>query len=383
MLPFVISAAIVLTILVVSPFVRVAMDRLLNGVFSPAAPSPTEQTLTLHRRIAAADMHCDALLWNRNILVRATRGHVDIPRLREGGVALQVFAASNRFPIGANYRRTPAGPDWMTLIAVANRWPLAAWFSPLARAHAQAASLHRAVAASSGGLSLLRRRADLENLAPATLGAVLLIEGLHGLRGDELAVDRLFEAGFRIFGIAHMCDNAVGGSAHGWRQGGLTDFGTRVVARIHERGGVIDLAHASARTIDDVLESFPGPVMISHTGVRGSCPGPRNVTDDVLAAIGARNGFVGVAFFPAAVCGRDAPSIARALRHAASVAGIDQVGLGSDYDGAVRVPFDAAHLAVLTQALLDEGVADADVEKLMGLNARRFLLSSLPVSPAR
>jgi membrane dipeptidase len=377
-----VSISLVLAILVISPLVRRAADRALNGVFLPSLPLPSERARALHRRIPVADMHCDALLWNRNILHRATRGHVDLPRLREGGVALQVFAASNRFPIGANYRRTPAGPDWMPLIAVANRWPLRAWVSPLARAHAQAAALHRAVAASSGRLSLLRCRAELETLTPDSVGALLLIEGLHGLRGDLRAVDGLFDAGFRAFGIAHMGDNAVGGSAHGWRQGGLTDFGRRVVRRIHERGGVIDLAHASARTIEDVLADFEGPVMISHTGVRGSCPGPRNVSDDVLAAIGERNGFVGVAFFPAAVCGRDARSIARALRHASSVAGVDRVGLGSDFDGAVRVPFDSAHLALLTQALLDDGVAEVDVEKLMGRNARRFLLSSLPVSPA-
>jgi microsomal dipeptidase-like Zn-dependent dipeptidase len=242
----------------------------------------------------------------------------------------------------------------------------------------------RAAERASGRLRLVRTRADLEAVVRAQadgdtlLGAVLLLEGMHALGGRVEAVDSLFLAGYRVFGLAHMFDNEVAGSAHGWRKGGLTAFGRRAVARVDSLGGIIDLAHASRAAVDDVLAVTSRPVVVSHTGITATCPGPRNLSDDLVRRIAARDGLIAIGFWDAAVCGDDAGAIARTIRRAIDLAGIDHVALGSDFDGAVRVPFDAAGLAVLTAALVDEGLTPGQIRAVMGENQRRFLLEALP-----
>jgi microsomal dipeptidase-like Zn-dependent dipeptidase len=174
----------------------------------------------------------------------------------------------------------------------------------------------------------------------------------------------------------------VAGSAHGWRKGGLTAFGRAAVGRLDSLGAIIDLAHASGATIDDVLALTSRPPLISHTGVTGTCPGPRNVSDDVLVRVAGRGGLVGIGFWDEAVCGDDARAIARAIGHAVRVAGIEHVALGSDFDGAVRVPFDATGLPLVTAALMEQGFSRDEVAAVMGGNVRRFLRASLPAGGA-
>ncbi len=355
------------------------VDAQLNSTYATASPEVTPRARALHARLRIADLHCDALLWDRDLLIRSSRGHVDLPRLVDGHVALQVFSVPTRNPIAANYRRTPNVVDVMTPLAVMQHWPRRTWFDPFARARFQAQKLARAVAASDGALSLVTTRAGLDALAAGhAVGAILLLEGLHPVARDLARVDTLFADGFRVFGIAHMFDNDVGGSAHGWRRRGLSPFGRRVVARIDSLGGVIDLAHASPATVDDVLAATTRPVLVSHTGVQSTCPGPRNLSDDQLARIAAHGGLIAIGFWNAAVCGEDARAIARAIRRGVSVAGIEHVAIGSDFDGAVRTPFDASGLALLTDALVQEGFSDEEIARVMGLNAERFFRDTLP-----
>ncbi len=356
-------------------------DSRLNAVTTRTRTHASAAAIDLHSRLYVADLHCDATIWDRSLLSRSRRGHADLPRLRAGGVALQVFSFPNAYPLFANYRRTLPWPDIMGVAALVHRWPRFTWTSPLSRALFQADILHDAVRESEGGLVMvtsIRRLAALgvdRSLPDAPVGAILAIEGLH-LR-DLTSIDYLFLSGVRVFGIAHMSDNSVGGSAHGWRKHGLSDFGRRVVAHIDSLGGIIDLAHASDATIDDVLATTV-PVLVSHTGVDGTCPGPRNLSDHQLARIAARDGVIGIGFWRGATCGEDATAIARAVRHAVRVAGIDAIALGSDFDGAVQTPFDAAGLVYLTEALLAEGFDAHDVARIMGLNVMEFFMRSLP-----
>ena len=141
---------------------------------------------------------------------------------------------------------------------------------------------------------------------------------------------------------------------------------------------LVDLAHASPRTIRDTLAIATRPVGVSHTGVTGTCDNVRNLDDDALRGLARTGGLVGIGYWETAVCGTDGRAVARAIRHATAVAGIDHVGLGSDFDGAVAQPFDTAGLAEITDALLAEGFTEGQVEQVMGGNEFRLLSEALP-----
>jgi microsomal dipeptidase-like Zn-dependent dipeptidase len=177
---------------------------------------------------------------------------------------------------------------------------------------------------------------------------------------------------------SHFFDNDIGGSAHGVEKYGLTEKGKEVIRRMEAKGMLVDVAHASAKTIDDVLAMATKPVVVSHTGVKGTCDNQRNLSDDQLRSIAKTGGVIGIGFWDTAVCGQDAASIARAIRHAVNVAGIEHVGLGSDYDGAVKAPFDASGIALITDALINEGFSDEEIARVMGGNTIRLLLENLP-----
>jgi microsomal dipeptidase-like Zn-dependent dipeptidase len=243
---------------------------------------------------------------------------------------------------------------------------------------------HAMSARSDGRLTIIASRADLAAYEtarrdrPAITAALLSIEGAHALDGDPANVEVVADAGFRMMSPSHFFDNAFGGSAHGIAKGGLTDRGREMVERMEARRMLVDVAHASAATIDDVLAMATRPVVASHTGVCGTCDNARNLTDVHLRGIAATDGLIGIGFWPTACGGDDVASIARSIRYAVEVAGAEHVGLGSDFDGAVPQPFDATGLVRLTDALLEAGLADDDVARVMGGNARRLLADVLP-----
>lgn len=360
------------------------VDGRMNSLIQPP-PYPVEPpALALHQSLWVADLHDDALLWNRDILQRYDRGHTDVPRLLQGRVALQVFATVTQTPKGLNYERNGADTDSITLLAMAQRWPQTTWGSLLERALYQSQKLHQAAQDSQGRLTVVKTREDLTAFIgawsqdPQRLAGMLATEGLHPLEGKLENVDRLFDAGFRITGLTHFFDNAVGGSAHGLEKGGLTPFGRAVVQRLEAKQILIDLAHASKPLIDDVLAMARRPVLVSHTGVAGTCPGPRNLSDDHLRRIAATGGVVGIGYWDGAVCDPSLAGIVKAIRYAVDKVGVAHVALGSDFDGATRMPFDATGLPTLTDALLKAGFSTTDIRAIMGGNVQRLLLQSLP-----
>jgi len=177
---------------------------------------------------------------------------------------------------------------------------------------------------------------------------------------------------------AHFVDTEIGGSAHGAGKGGLTPLGQRWVRELESRRIVIDLAHASPRTSADVLALARHPVVVSHTGVRATCDNQRNLSDAQLRALAKNGALVGIGYWDKAVCGTDAAAIARAMRHAADVMGVEHVALGSDFDGAVTTPFDATGVPLLADALRAEKFSDAEISAIAGGNATRFFLEQLP-----
>lgn len=362
------------------------VDTRMNRVLQPPPYAASVAAKDLHASLFVADLHDDALLWNRDLLTRYTRGHSDLPRQLEGHLALQVFSTVTKTPKGLNYERNAADSDSITLLVMAQRWPRSTWNSLLERALYQSERLQRAAADSQGRLVLVKSRQDLAAFVqawqqdPHRVAAVLATEGLHPLEGKLENVERLFEAGFRIAGLTHFFDNEVGGSAHGIAKGGLTPFGRQVVVQLQARGMLIDLAHASRPLIDDVLALAQRPVLVSHTGVEGTCPGPRNLSDAHLRRIAATGGVVGIGYWDGAVCDPSVPSIVKAIRYAANLIGVDHVALGSDFNGATSTPFDVTGLAQLTEGLLQAGFSQADVRAIMGGNVQRLLLQNLPES---
>jgi membrane dipeptidase len=141
---------------------------------------------------------------------------------------------------------------------------------------------------------------------------------------------------------------------------------------------IVDVAHASEATVDDVLALARRPLVSSHGGVRGTADSNRNLSDEQARGIAANGGVVGIGFWEAATGGRDVGAIVRAIAHAVNVAGVEHVGLGSDFDGAVTVAIDAAGMIRITDGLLAHGFDDADVSRVMGGNAMRVLAETLP-----
>jgi len=344
----------------------------------------SERARALHAELWVADLHADSLLWGRDLLQRGSHGHVDVPRLLEGNVALQVLAASTKSPRHLNLDRNDDRSDDVVLLAIALGWPPATWRRLLPRALYMASRADRFAARSDGRLRIIRTAADLaaydadRGARPDITAGLLAIEGAHALDGDPANVDIVADAGFRMMGPAHFFDNAFAGSAHGVEKGGLTDLGREMVERMEGRSMLVDVAHASSATVDDVLAMARRPVIASHTGLRGVVDSVRNLTDAQARAIAETGGVLGIGFWPTVCGGTGAGDIARAIAHAIRVAGIEHVALGSDFDGAVPVPFDATGLILLTDALIEAGLDDDAIRKVMGGNVHRLLAETLP-----
>ena len=182
-------------------------------------------------------------------------------------------------------------------------------------------------------------------------------------------------------GLQHFLDNELGGSLHGQSGAGLTEFGFEAVREMWRLNIAVDLAHASEAVSRDVL-AMPeaGPVFISHGGVRDDCyvSQQRNLPDDILVKMAERGGILGVGYFDGAICDITPAGISRAIQSAITLMGVENVALGSDYDGTVTVSFDTSEIAVITDELLKAGLSDADIRAVMGLNAKRFFKESLP-----
>lgn len=361
------------------------LDRKMNSVESPAPYPASEPAKQLHQQLFIADLHDDVLLWERDLLKRYDFGHSDLPRMLEGHVGLQVFSTVTKTPRGINYERNSGETDNITLLAMAQRWPKETWSSLLQRALYQAHKLNTASANSDGRLVLIKTRSDLASFIsawqqdPQRVAAILATEGLQPIEGKLENVDALYDAGFRITGLTHFFDNEIGGSAHGLEKGGLTPLGKQVIKRLEEKAMLIDLAHASRPLIDDVLAISTRPVLVSHTGVEGTCKGPRNLSDKHLKAIAATGGVIGIGYWDAAVCATSVEAIVQAIRYTADLIGVQHVALGSDFNGTIHAPFDVTGLPQLTEGLLKAGFNRDEIAAIMGGNVQRLLLASLPL----
>lgn len=337
----------------------------------------------LQASLGVVDMHADSLLWQRDLLTRGDRGHVDLPRLIEGHYALQVLSSVTKSPAGQNYDANGADSDTVTGLVKFQQQPERTWTSLLQRSLFHAEKLHGFAARSADKLRVITTPADIDRLiadrqgGAVVVGGMLSIEGLHNLEGRLENLDVLYAAGFRMAGVAHFFDNDLAGSMHGLAKGGLTPLGRQAVRRMEALGMIVDVAHASHAAVADILAMAKRPVVSSHGGVQATCKVNRNLTDDEIRGVARTGGVIGIGFWQGAICSLKPEAAVRAIAHVRDLVGIDHVGLGSDFDGSTTTGFDASGIAGVTQALLDAGFSEADIRKVMGGNVLRVLRAGL------
>jgi len=368
----------------------------------PVAPGDTvdERALRIHARAIVVDGHND-LPWRireqgaldvsqMGLETRNAEGHTDIPRLREGGIDVQFWAAY--VPV----EFIDAGATAIVL--------------------EQIDLIKRLAAAHPDDLEMAYSIADIERIvAEGKIASLIGIEGGHAISNSLPVLRVLYRAGARYMTLTHTktlpwADAAGDTVIHG----GLTPFGREVVGEMNRLGMLVDLSHVTADAMLDALETSEAPVIFSHSSARAVADHPRNVPDHVLRKVAENGGVVMVNFFSGFIVPesarriRDIFAVQERLRaqyaddrsfreaftswlldniepgdvgvlvdhidHIVRVAGIDHVGLGSDFDGVSVLPRgleDVSKLPVLTSALLERGYSEDDVLKVLGGNLLR------------
>jgi len=317
-------------------------------------------------------------------LLRAGTATITVPSARAGGLAAGLFAVLPPAPPW-KITRTPGGYE----IPMAPPVP----FEESARSIAAlGARLFRLLAATDGQIRLVKAVGDLDAcLQGDALGVIFHMEGAEAIDTQLDALEVWYAAGLRSVGIVWSRPNAF---AHGVpfkfpstpdTGPGLTPAGTRLVKRCAELGIAIDLSHLNAAGFWDVARTLDGPLIASHSGVHALCTYSRNLTDDQLDAIGSSGGLVGINFDVGSLRadgGDDADTpIAKIAEHARYVAdriGVDNVALGSDFDGATMPAelADASGYPLVLAALEAAGFESDEVERIASGNWRRVLAAA-------
>jgi membrane dipeptidase len=319
----------------------------------------------LHRESIVFDGHCDTLLnvldGRRRLGERSAEGHLDLPRMKEGGMTAQIFACFVR-------RQFVPGQATAEALRLVD-------------------TFYEEMATNAATLTLAILAADIEQAKmEGKIAGVLGLEGAEALAGDLGVLRTFYRLGVRNVGLTWNFRNAAAdGVAEARTGGGLTEFGVKLVKEMNRLGTMIDVAHLAPAGVRDVLALSEAPVIASHANAHAlcscaSCPHRRNLTDEQLEGIAANGGVVGVTFVPAFVA--EDPNQATLERtldhidHIVRVAGIDHVGLGSDFDGfsgkEVNAGLeDVTRMPGITAGLLARGYKSEEVRKILGGNFLR------------
>jgi len=329
-----------------------------------------DEARALHAECCVLDLHADtAKLMDKlgyDLALRHDRpmprrvnvfGHVDLPRLRDGGVAGQFFSFW-----------TAPYPERGCARSVAD----------------QLDAIDAAIDRHPGELTWTRTGAEVRVAkAAGRIAALGGIEGGQALEGELEPIAAFSRRGVRYLGLLHFSANAIGAPARGRGaapSAGLTGFGRDVIRECERCGVIVDLAHINRRGFFEALELATEPVMVTHTGVAGVHASWRNLDDEQIRAIAQRGGCVGIIFAKQFLGGASIEAVVDHIAHVIDVAGEDAPALGSDFDGFVVPPEgleDIAAMPNLTVALSRRGIAPRVLEKILGGNVLR-VLDSVP-----
>lgn len=321
---------------------------------------------TLHQQSIIIDGHCDTLL---GLQMREKglpphlkhledrKGHIDLPRLQEGGITAQNFACF----ITPQYLPAQATRQTLDLIDLFYRFQ-----------DEHADELRLALCAE-----------DIEKAKAANkVAGILSMEGAEGLEGDLSVLRMVYRLGVRWVGLTWSLRNQAGdGVFEGRTGGGLTRFGIELVQELNRLRMVVDIAHLAPAGVRDVFEICEGPVVASHANAHAVCPNSRNLTDEQLEDVARSGGIVGVVYVPGFVTDGEEPATLDMLLdhidHMVGVMGVDHVGLGSDFDGFGGPPpvglEDVSCTPNITVGLLARGYGVEDVTKILGGNWLRVI----------
>ncbi len=387
----------------------------------PGAADEAARADSVHREALVADMHCDTIgraLEGEDLRLDLDHGHIDLPKLKRGGVDLQVFACFVGAPRDDDDRQKAAE-----------------------RALDQVEAVKKLAADNPRELALVLEPEDILRLqAESKTGAFISIEGGYAIQNDLDILRSFYQSGVRLITLTHWT-HTDWADASGDAQpvfGGLTDFGRTVVEEMNRLGMVIDVSHAADSTFWDVLKTTRAPVVASHSCCRALADYHRNVTDDMLRALAENGGVIGINFMPgflnagqmdkeeavvrdiharhgipegqmdmrrtdpkvrgaieAEVKERlaelrktlpvvDVKTLVDHIAHVVKVTGsADFVGLGSDYDGISATPVGLENCGLLPnipRELLRRGFAEADIQKILGGNFVRVFKAVTEVS---
>ncbi|WP_324715721.1 dipeptidase [Carboxydochorda subterranea] len=317
----------------------------------------------LHEQALVFDAHADTiaidvLQGKRHLVDSGKGGHVDLQRLRAGGVRVQVFTlfVSPEVPTPFNALRALAILD----------------------------ALYAEKALAPDDLLLVRRASDIDDaVARRAIGVIVSLEGCEVLAGQISMLRTFYRLGVRAAGLTWNVRNELADGVGERRGAGLTAFGVEVVEEMNRLGMVVDVSHLAPAGFWDVMEVSRAPVMASHSNARALCDHPRNLADDQIRALARKGGVIGINFYPGFLR-RDGPAtLDDAVRHIdylVELVGPDHVGLGSDFDGISVTPQgleDPSRLPALTEALVRRGYDDGSIRKILGENFARLFRTVL------
>lgn len=364
------------------------------------APAVSDRAHRLYRDAIVIDTHNDLVTkildehYDPAVRHTPAQGHTDVPRLVESGITAQVLAAW----VDAPYAQREPGASFERALRCAD-------------------AVHALVDAHPGALRFATTGSDVRRAKADGMVAVFLgVEGGHAIDDSLDNLRELKRRGACYLTLTWNNGNAWAGSSIGsgdTRTGGLTPFGRDVIRELNRLDMLVDVSHTSDDTLADVLDASHAPVIASHSSARALADHPRNLTDAQLRAIAQRGGVICINFYsrflevrmreamdaaearaesePAGTAAQRAARLDELLAripptplsilidhidHVARVAGIEHVGLGSDYDGIRLTPAGAGDVTAyprIAQALLDRGYADGDVCNILGANVLRLM----------